>query len=179
MNSGCGFESSCSHLNYRYRACFEHGFPWHSGNYRVWIHSETLTWRDKNIQFKGLFLKSLTERLTKKINKEVLLLGDFNIDPIKSNSIVNASEFLDVIYSSNLLPHTTSPTWLTSRSHTLIENIFSDINEECTSGNTINTISDHFGQFLISKNNILFGIIYYFKSLLLLKLQKRNLSKEL
>ena len=179
MNSGCGFESSCNHLNYRFRACFEHGFPWDSGNYIVWIHSETRTWRDKNIQFKGLFLKSLTERLTKKINKEVLLLGDFNIDLIKSNSIANAWEFLDVIYSSNLLPHTTSPTWLTSRSHTLIENIFSDINEECTSGNTINTISDHLGQFLISKNNILFGIIYYLKSLLLLKLQKRNLPEEL
>ena len=26
------------------------GFPWHSGNYREWIHSETRTWHDKNIQ---------------------------------------------------------------------------------------------------------------------------------
>ena len=25
-------------------------FPWYSGNYRVWIHSETHTWHDKNIQ---------------------------------------------------------------------------------------------------------------------------------
>ena len=48
--SGCGFESSCSHLNFRFRACFEQGVPWHSGNYRVWIHSETRTWHDKNIQ---------------------------------------------------------------------------------------------------------------------------------
>ena len=28
----------------------ECGVPWHSGNYRVWIHSETHTWHDKNIQ---------------------------------------------------------------------------------------------------------------------------------
>ena len=35
--SGSGFESSCSHLNFRLRACFEQGVPWHSGNYRVWI----------------------------------------------------------------------------------------------------------------------------------------------
>ena len=48
--SGCGFESSCSHLNFRFRACFEQGVPWHSGNYRVWIHSETGMWHDKNIQ---------------------------------------------------------------------------------------------------------------------------------
>ena len=33
-----------------FRACFEQGVPWHSGNYRVWIHSETRTWHDKNIQ---------------------------------------------------------------------------------------------------------------------------------
>ena len=33
--SGCEFESSCSHLNFRFRACFEQflQLPWHSGNY--------------------------------------------------------------------------------------------------------------------------------------------------
>ena len=48
--SGCGFEPHCSHLNFRFGVCFEQGVPWHSGNYRVWIHSETRTWHDKNIQ---------------------------------------------------------------------------------------------------------------------------------
>ena len=47
--SGSG-ESSCNHLNFRLRACFEQGVPWHSGNYRARIHSETRTWYDKNIQ---------------------------------------------------------------------------------------------------------------------------------
>ena len=103
-------------------------------------------------ELNDLFLKSLTERLTKESNKEVVLLGDFNIDLTKSNSNANASEFRDVIYSSSLLPHITSPTRLTSRRHTLIGNIFSNINEECTSGNIINTISDHLGQFLIIPN---------------------------
>ena len=37
---------SCCHLNFRYRACFEQGVPWH----RVWIHSETCTWHDSSIQ---------------------------------------------------------------------------------------------------------------------------------
>ena len=27
--SGCGFESRCCHLNFRYDACFEQGVPWH------------------------------------------------------------------------------------------------------------------------------------------------------
>ena len=48
--SGCGFESSCCHLNFRFRACFEQGVPWHLDNYSVWIHSETRTWHDKNTQ---------------------------------------------------------------------------------------------------------------------------------
>ena len=48
--SGCGFESNCNHFNFRFRACFEQGVPWHSSNYRVWIHSETRTWHDKNLQ---------------------------------------------------------------------------------------------------------------------------------
>ena len=45
--SGCGFESSCIHLNFRFRSCFDLEFPWYSGNYQVWIHSETHTWHDK------------------------------------------------------------------------------------------------------------------------------------
>ena len=47
--SGSGFESSCSHLNFRFRACFEQGVPWHAGSYKVWIHPETRTWHDKNL----------------------------------------------------------------------------------------------------------------------------------
>ena len=50
LRTGSGFEYSCSHLNFRFRACFEQGIAWHSGNYRGWIHCETRTWHDKNIQ---------------------------------------------------------------------------------------------------------------------------------
>ena len=49
-------------------------------------------------------LKSLTERLTKENNKEVMILGDFYIDLINSNSNANAREFLDVIYSAHYSP---------------------------------------------------------------------------
>ena len=54
--SGSGFETSCSHLNFRFRACFKQGVTWHSGHYRVWIHSETRTWHDKNIQTEHLWI---------------------------------------------------------------------------------------------------------------------------
>ena len=44
--SGCGFESCCFNLNFRYHACFKQGVPWHTGSYRVQIHSETRSWHD-------------------------------------------------------------------------------------------------------------------------------------
>ena len=51
--SGCGLKSHCSHLNFKYRAFFEQGVPWSSGNSKVWIYSETCTWHDKNVQLKN------------------------------------------------------------------------------------------------------------------------------
>ena len=67
--SGFGFGSCCRHLNFRYRACCEQGVPWHSGNHRVRIYSETYTLYDKNIQpvflnyFKKLFFSILAKWL--------------------------------------------------------------------------------------------------------------------
>ena len=95
-------------------------------------------------QFNNLFLNSFTNKLNKESNKKILL-GDFNIDLIKTNSNNNAFEFIDIIYSSYLVPHITSPTRLTIRSHTLIDNIMSNvITKDVISGNIINTISDQF-----------------------------------
>ena len=102
-------------------------------------------------EFNNLFLKTLTEILTKENNKEAILLSGFNIYFIKSNSNANASEFLDVIYSSNRLPHITSPTQLTSTSYILTDNITSNININ-TSGIIINKISEYLGCFLIIPN---------------------------
>ena len=46
--SGYGFKSCCSNLNSRYRACFEQGVPWRWSNCRVYIHSKTRMWNNKN-----------------------------------------------------------------------------------------------------------------------------------
>ena len=45
--SGSGFQSSCSHLNFRFHTCFKQGVPWHSGNYSVdslWY--KYMTWQE-------------------------------------------------------------------------------------------------------------------------------------
>ena len=38
--SGCGFDSRCSHLTYRYCTWLQQGVTWYLGNYRVQIHAE-------------------------------------------------------------------------------------------------------------------------------------------
>ena len=89
-------------------------------------------------EFADEFLKPLSEKLISE-NKEVILLGDFNIDLLKCDSNKNVSDFFNIIYSTNLLPNITSPTRVTSRSQTLIDNIFSSvINDDCIAGNLIN-----------------------------------------
>ena len=103
-------------------------------------------------EFIDEYLKPLSEKLVSE-NKEVILLGDFNIDLLKCDSNKNVSDFLDIIYSTNLLPNITSPTRLTSYTQTLIYNIFSSvINDDCIAGNLISPISDHHAQFLIVPN---------------------------
>ena len=54
-----------SHLNFRFRECFEQEVPSHSGNYRVWINSKTRTWDDKNIQYEQTIIQ--TKEILEKI----------------------------------------------------------------------------------------------------------------
>ena len=61
--SDCGFESRCSHLIFWYGTWFEQAVPWHSGNCRVWIHSQTRTWHDKNTQSNAPYREVLTAQL--------------------------------------------------------------------------------------------------------------------
>ena len=61
--SGSGFESSYSHLNFRFGACFEQGVPQHSSKYSVWIHLEMRTWHGKNIESNGPCTKILKTQL--------------------------------------------------------------------------------------------------------------------
>ena len=46
--SGCGFDSCWSHINFRYRVCFEQEFHWQPRDYRVWIHSKLPIGYDQN-----------------------------------------------------------------------------------------------------------------------------------
>ena len=81
-------------------------------------------------------------------------MGDFNINILKYDTNSHSATFVDM-YENLLLPYITSPTRVTPRSQTLIDNIFSNIIEEdIISGNIMTTISDHYIQFVLFKNQI-------------------------
>ena len=84
-------------------------------------------------------------------NKICYLAGDFNVDLLQTEKHDDVREFFEILTANLFVPHITLPTRVTSRSKTLIDNIFSnnpDFNN-CTSGNFTFHISDHLAQFLI------------------------------
>ena len=101
-------------------------------------------------EFSNDYLTNLLDTLSSE-NKTTVLLGDFNAD-LKCDQNSNISDFVDLMYSSLLLPHIFSPTRTTS-SATLIDNIFTNsYNSSFVSGNLINVLSDHHAQFLMMGN---------------------------
>ena len=96
-------------------------------------------------EFSSNYLTKFLDTLSSE-NKTVVLLGDFNADRLKydQNSII--SDFLDLMYSSLLLPHIFSPIRTISTA-TPIDNIFTNNYNPFFSGNLVNTFSDHHAQF--------------------------------
>ena len=99
---------------------------------------------DFNILYEELLAKTRLE------NKNVFIVGDFNIDLLKTSSHVESDNFLTNNLSSCFRPLITRPTRITPHSKTLIDNIFTNnLEENITSGNLICSISDHLPQFAI------------------------------
>jgi len=98
--------------------------------------------------FNTNYIKPLIHKLSKE-KKQILLLGDFNINLLKCDE-EPVNSFLDILGSNLLLPHILVPTRVTDHSKTLIDNIFSGPATSMTiSGNLCYTISDHLLQFCL------------------------------
>ena len=81
-----------------------------------------------------------------KENKIGYLMGDFNIDLLKSESCDYTSRFLEQMFTSSFIPLILRPTRITQHTATLIDNIFTnDIEniEDSTNGILFCDISDH------------------------------------
>ena len=99
------------------------------------------------------------DKLLKKITSEKKiadLMGDFNTDLLKTETDEAISNYYDTWTSHLFVPHITLPTRITTRSKTLIDNIFSnDPDFACgVSGNFTFSISDHLPQFLLKPDSL-------------------------
>ncbi len=118
-----------------------------------------------------------------KINKEhkpAFICGDFNIDLLKIQSHKPTNDFINMFYTGSFYPLIDKPTRVTTKSCTLIDNIFTNIlDHKITPGVLYNDITDHFPIYQILNpdinkvnNDKIKNNIYYYKR----KLNTNNIS---
>ena len=78
-------------------------------------------------------------------------MGDFNVDLLKIEESRHSSDVLNYMFSSSFYPLLSRPTRITSRSATLIENIFvNSLEDNFSSGLLFTDLSDHLPIFQIT-----------------------------
>ena len=103
-------------------------------------------------EFTGDFINPLLEKLPHK-KKEIILMGDFNINILNCDSDENTTDFMDTMDASLLYPIFNTPTRITATSKTLIGNIFyNDFTKKNSAGNILTSISDYLTQYLLISN---------------------------
>ena len=100
----------------------------------------------------NLTYNNLIEKISSE-NKQAFIMGDFNIDLLKCDTIQNNEDFLQTNFSSFYKPTIVRPTRITPHSKTLIDNIFTNTLENFSSGNIRTSVSDHLPQYLIVEYN--------------------------
>ena len=100
-------------------------------------------------EFNSHFLSDLLEKVSFE-NKAIVLSSDFNANLLKYDTERDFSDFLNPMYVNTLLPQITTPSRITAKSATLIDNIFANqFDPSFISGNLTISLSDHLAQFLI------------------------------
>ena len=83
-------------------------------------------------------------------NKVCVLMGDFNLDLLKTESDKDISDFYDFLCSFGFRPLILQPTQVTTSTASLIDKIFINSLETESKGDNLTTsISDHFYQFCV------------------------------
>jgi hypothetical protein len=84
--------------------------------------------------------------------KLLCVMGDFNVDLLKSGSCNYAQDFLNSCQSFSLLPTIDKSTRINNNSATLIDVFVNTFDQQITSGNIVSDISDHYSQFCIMQS---------------------------
>ena len=101
-------------------------------------------------QFSDDHLEPLLNKIALE-NKECIIMGDLNINLLKTDNNSAYDNFYNTFLSNNYSPFVLQPTRL--RSKTLIDNIFfNSLKYDSYSGNLLVEISDHLIQYLILEN---------------------------
>ena len=94
---------------------------------------------DFNLEIEDLLSNTLSQ------TKDIILVGDFNIDLLKINEHKDSNSFYNCMTSHLLIPTITRPTRITPTSSTLIDNIFTNLwSKVADSSVVISDLSDHF-----------------------------------
>ena len=86
-------------------------------------------------------------------NKEIYIMGDFNIDLLKEEKYRQIHDYLNMILSYSMLPTITKPTRITENSATLIDNILTN-NYDVASAILVTDTSDHFPTVVSTSSNV-------------------------
>ncbi len=84
-------------------------------------------------------------------DKMINIMYDFNIDLLNYSNHCLSDDFINLMFSSHLIPSILHPTRIKDTSSTLIDNIFLNNVTDCNilSGSLLSMISDHLPQFAI------------------------------
>ena len=80
---------------------------------------------------------------------EIYIFGDIKIDFLKYNEHSQTKEFLDMLFTNNVLPFVTNPTRLTDHTATLIDHIYTKSLQNFTAGILTVDITDHLPIFCV------------------------------
>ena len=94
------------------------------------------------------FFEHLETLLDKVRDRQTYLLGDFNLDLLKSAD--NSARFLDVLNSYGMQPLISLPTRITDNTASILDNIFTnDYYRPVTTGLILSQLSDHLPAFAV------------------------------
>ena len=120
---------------------------------------------DTDINIFNQYLESMLQ-IVKSEKKQVYLLGDWNINLLNADKHAPSQDFLNLMYSHSLFPVITKPTRVTSKSATLIDNIFTNNifhADKVLTGILHSDITDHYPIFHISHDHLSYSENHYIK----------------
>ena len=116
---------------------------------------------DQDVHEFNQFTENLLSKVSKSENKLIYMMGDFNINLLNSDTHTSTSDFIDVLNSYSLYPSITRPTRITSKSATLIDNIFKNSHSKHIAGIILTDISDHLPTFISTNLSVYQNINEY------------------